>query len=144
MNTLKIGPSTKSKMTHNVTKLPQVKDNKSHVKHILLYMCQICLKIFLTLGVPNTPQVKPTEDNCEAYFTQHVSNVTLCRCQIYSELCSVNRKRQNRHRTMSGSKIFFEHFCIHELYKNAISVESTFLKSLLFLHGGQYFTILKS
>jgi hypothetical protein len=40
---------------------------------------------FLTHGVPNTPQVKPTEDTCEAYFTQHVSNVTLCRCQIYSE-----------------------------------------------------------
>jgi hypothetical protein len=39
---------------------------------------------FLTHSVPNTPQVKPTEDNCEAYFTQHVSNVTLCRCQIYS------------------------------------------------------------
>jgi hypothetical protein len=38
----------------------------------------------LTHGVPNTPQVKPTEDNCEAFFTQHVSNVTLCRCQIYS------------------------------------------------------------
>jgi hypothetical protein len=34
-----------SNMTHNVTKLPQVKDNKSHVKHILLYMCQICLTI---------------------------------------------------------------------------------------------------
>jgi hypothetical protein len=48
-------------------------------------MCQICLTIFLAHGVPNTPQVKPTEDNCEAYFTQHVSNVTLCRCQIYSE-----------------------------------------------------------
>jgi hypothetical protein len=30
--------------------------------------------------VPNTPQVKPTEDNCEAYFTQHVANVALCRC----------------------------------------------------------------
>jgi hypothetical protein len=72
-------------MTHNVTKLPQVKENKSHVKHILLNMCQICLTIFLTHGVPKTPQVKPTEDNCEAYFTQHVSNVTLCRCQIYSE-----------------------------------------------------------
>jgi hypothetical protein len=63
-------------MTHNVTKLPQVKDNKSHVKHILLYMWQICLTIFLTHGVPNTPQVKPTEDNCEANFAQHVSNVT--------------------------------------------------------------------
>jgi hypothetical protein len=50
------------------------------------HMCQIWLTIFLTHGVPNrnTPQVKPTEDNCEAYFTQHVSNVTLCRCQIYS------------------------------------------------------------
>jgi hypothetical protein len=48
------------------------------------YMCQICLTIFLTHGVPNTPQVKPIEDNCEAYFTQHVSNVTWCRCQIYS------------------------------------------------------------
>jgi hypothetical protein len=71
-------------MTHNVTKLPQVKDNKSHVKRILLYMCQICLTIFLTYGVPNTPQVRPTEDNCEAYFTQHVSNVTLCRRQIYT------------------------------------------------------------
>jgi hypothetical protein len=46
-------------------------------------MCQICLTIFLTHGVPNT-QVKPTEDNCEAYFTQHVSNVTLCQYQIYS------------------------------------------------------------
>jgi hypothetical protein len=86
-------------MTHNVTKLSQVKDNKSHVKHILLYMCKICLTIFLTHGVPNTPQVKPTEDNCEAYFAhaQHVLNVTLCRCQIYSacvavrawELCKV-------------------------------------------------------
>jgi hypothetical protein len=73
-------------MEHNVTKLTQVKDNKSHVKHILLYMCQMCLTIFLTHGVPNTPQVKRTEDNCEAYFTQHVSNVTLCRCQIYSVL----------------------------------------------------------
>jgi hypothetical protein len=73
-------------MTHNVTKLLQVKDNKSHVKHILLYMCQICLTIFLTHGVPNTPQVKQTEYNCEAYFTQHVSNVTLCRGQIYSVL----------------------------------------------------------
>jgi hypothetical protein len=71
-------------MTHNVAKLPQVKDNKSHVKHILLYMCQICLTIFLTHGLPNTSQVKQTEDNCEAYVTQHVSNVTLCRCQIYS------------------------------------------------------------
>jgi hypothetical protein len=39
---------------------------------------------FLTHGAPNMPQVKPTEDNCEAYFTQHVSNVTLCQCQIYS------------------------------------------------------------
>jgi hypothetical protein len=48
-------------ITQNVTKLPQVKDNKSHVKHILLYMCQICLTIFLTHGVPNTPQVKPTK-----------------------------------------------------------------------------------
>jgi hypothetical protein len=47
-------------------------------------MCHICLTIFLTHGVPNTPQVKPAEDNCEAYFTQHVSNVTLCGCQIYS------------------------------------------------------------
>jgi hypothetical protein len=71
-------------MTHKLTKLPQLKDNKSHVKHILLYMCQICLIIFLTHDVPNTPQVKPTKDNCEAYLTQHVSNVTLCRCQIYS------------------------------------------------------------
>jgi hypothetical protein len=43
-----------------------------------------CLTIFFTHGVPNTPQVKPTDDNIEAYFTQHVSNVTLCRCQIYS------------------------------------------------------------
>jgi hypothetical protein len=34
-------------MIHNVTKLPQVKDNKSHVKHILLYRCQICLTTFL-------------------------------------------------------------------------------------------------
>jgi hypothetical protein len=50
---------------------------KSHVKHILLYMCLICLTVFWTHGVPNTPQVKPTEDNCEAYFTQNVSNVTL-------------------------------------------------------------------
>jgi hypothetical protein len=33
-------------MTHNVTMLPQGKGNKSHVKHILLYMCQICLTIF--------------------------------------------------------------------------------------------------
>jgi hypothetical protein len=33
-------------MTHNLTKLPHVKDNKSHVKHILLYMCQICFTIF--------------------------------------------------------------------------------------------------
>jgi hypothetical protein len=48
-------------MTHNVTKLPQMKANKSHVKHILLYMCQIYLTIFLTHGVSNTPQVKPTE-----------------------------------------------------------------------------------
>jgi hypothetical protein len=56
-------------MTHNVTKLPQVKDNKAHVTHILLDMCQICLTIFfLTHGVPNAPQVKLTEDNCEAYF----------------------------------------------------------------------------
>jgi hypothetical protein len=39
---------------------------------------------FLTHGVPITPQVNATEDNCEAHFTQHVSNVTLCRCQIYS------------------------------------------------------------
>jgi hypothetical protein len=70
-------------MTHNVTELPQVKDNKLHVKHIFLYMCQICLAIFFTHGVPNTPQLKPTEDDCEAYFTQHVSNVTLCQCQIY-------------------------------------------------------------
>jgi hypothetical protein len=69
-------------MTHNVTKLPQVKDNKLHVKHILLYMCHIRLAIFFTHGVPNTPQVKPTEDNWQAYFTQHASNVTLCRCQI--------------------------------------------------------------
>jgi hypothetical protein len=68
-----------------VTKLPQVKDNKSHVNQILLYMCQICLTIFLTHGVPYTLDVKPTEDNCEAYFTQHVSNVTLCRCQIYMQ-----------------------------------------------------------
>jgi hypothetical protein len=44
------------------------------VKYIVLYVCQICLTIFLTHGVPNTPQVKPTEDNCEAYFTQRVSN----------------------------------------------------------------------
>jgi hypothetical protein len=68
-------------MTHNVTK-----DNKSHVKHISLYMCQICLTIFWAHGAPNTPEVKPTEDNCEAYFTQHVSNsnVTLCRCQMFS------------------------------------------------------------
>jgi hypothetical protein len=29
-----------------VTKLPQVKDNKAHVTHILLDMCQICLTIF--------------------------------------------------------------------------------------------------
>jgi hypothetical protein len=74
-------------MKHNVTKLPQVKDNKSNVQHILHNMCQICLTIFLTHGVPKTPQVKLTEDNCEAYFTQyilHVSNATLCRCQIYS------------------------------------------------------------
>jgi hypothetical protein len=71
-------------MTHNVTKLPQMKDNKSHVKHILLHMCQLRLNTFLTHDVPNTPQVKPTEDNCEVYFTQHVSTVTLCRCQIYS------------------------------------------------------------
>jgi hypothetical protein len=35
-------------------------------------MCQICLTIFLTHGVPNTPQVKPIEDNFEAYFTQRV------------------------------------------------------------------------
>jgi hypothetical protein len=70
-------------MTHNVTELPQVKDNKLHVKRIFLYMCQICLAIFFTHGVPNTPQLKPTEDDCEAYFTQHVSNVTLCQCQIY-------------------------------------------------------------
>jgi hypothetical protein len=74
-------------MTHNATKFPQVKDNKSHVKHILIYKCQICLTILLAHGVLNTPQVKPTEDNCEAYFTQRVSNVTLCRCQIYSALC---------------------------------------------------------
>jgi hypothetical protein len=51
---------------------------------------------FLTHGVPNTPQVNLTEDNCEAYFTQHVSNVTLCRCQIYSVVgsvpCSLNTK----------------------------------------------------
>jgi hypothetical protein len=33
-------------MAHNVTKLPQVKGNKSHVKQILLYTCQICLTIF--------------------------------------------------------------------------------------------------
>jgi hypothetical protein len=39
---------------------------------------------FFTHGVPNTPQMKPTEDNRESYFKQHVSNVTLCRCQIYS------------------------------------------------------------
>jgi hypothetical protein len=44
-------------MTHNETKLPQVTGNKSHVKYIVLYMCQICLSIFLTHGVPNTPQV---------------------------------------------------------------------------------------
>jgi hypothetical protein len=69
---------------HNVTKLPQVKDNKSHVKHILHYMCQICLTIFFTHGVPNTSQEKPPEDNFEAYFTQYVSKVTLCRCHIYS------------------------------------------------------------
>jgi hypothetical protein len=77
-------------MTHNVTKLPQMKDNKSHVKNILFYMCQICLTIFLAHVVPNTvrpPQVKPTEDNCEAYFTQHLANVTLSRCQIYSVIC---------------------------------------------------------
>jgi hypothetical protein len=76
----------KVNMTHNVIKLPQVENNKSHLKHILLYMCQICLSIFLTHGVPNTgtSQVKQTEYNCEAYFTQHVSNVTLWRCQIYS------------------------------------------------------------
>jgi hypothetical protein len=73
-----------SQIRHNVTKLSQVKENKAHVKHILCYMCQICLEIFLTHGVSNTPQVTPTEDNCEAYLTQHVSNVTLCQCQIYS------------------------------------------------------------
>jgi hypothetical protein len=83
-------------MTHNVTKLPKVKDNKSQVKHILLHMCQICLTIFLTHGVPNTTQVKPTEDDCEAYFTQHVLNVTLCRCQIYSVVgeCLYTGKRR--------------------------------------------------
>jgi hypothetical protein len=83
-------------MTHNLTKLPHVKGNKSHVKHILLYMCQICLTIFLTHGVPNTPQVKPTEDNCEVYFTQHVSNVTLCRCQIYSVQYNVQYMQRPR------------------------------------------------
>jgi hypothetical protein len=53
-------------MTHNVTKLPQVKDNNAS-------------QFFL---------VKPTEDICEAYFAQHVLNVTLRRCQIYSALSS--------------------------------------------------------
>jgi hypothetical protein len=72
---------TKSNMTHNVTKLPQVKDNKSHVN--ALYVSNMPHH-FLTQGVPNTPQVKPTEVNYEAYFTQHVSNATLCRCQIDS------------------------------------------------------------
>jgi hypothetical protein len=54
---------------------------------------------FFTHGVPNTPEVKPTEDNCEAYFTQHVSNVTLGRCQIYSagdiNHCRVNFKKNH-------------------------------------------------
>jgi hypothetical protein len=48
---------------------------------------------FLTHGVPNTPQVKPTEDNCEAYFT-HMSNVTLCRFQIYSVQEGYAQERQ--------------------------------------------------
>jgi hypothetical protein len=82
--TLQISPGTKSNMTHNVTKLLQMKDNMSHVNHILLHKCQICLTNFSTHSVPNTTQVKRTEDNCEANFTQHVSRVTLCRCQIYS------------------------------------------------------------
>jgi hypothetical protein len=33
-------PAQSQKMTHNVTKLPQVKDNKSHVKHF----CVKCVK----------------------------------------------------------------------------------------------------
>jgi hypothetical protein len=74
-------------MTDNVTKLHQVKANKSQIKHILLYMCQIRLTIFLTHGVPNTSQVKPTEDIYEAYFTQHL---TLCQCQIYSVVVALN------------------------------------------------------
>jgi hypothetical protein len=56
----------------------------SHMWSIFCFMCQTCLLHFFTHGVPNTHQVKSTEDYCEAYFTQHVSNVTLCRCQIYS------------------------------------------------------------
>jgi hypothetical protein len=96
--------TVKYSMTHNVTKLPQLKDNKSHVKQILLYMCQICLTIFLTNCVPNTPQVKITEDNCDAYFTQHVPNVTLCWCQIYSDVRQEDGRRQLPNlRPMMGS-----------------------------------------
>jgi hypothetical protein len=82
-------------MTHNVTKLPQVKYNKSHVEHILLSMCQICLTIFLTHGVPNTPQVKPTEDNCEAYFTQRV------KC----DFVPVSDLQCRRRQSLNGSRI---------------------------------------
>jgi hypothetical protein len=114
-------------MTHNVRKLPQVKDNKSHVKHILLNMCQICLTIFLTHGVPNTPQVKPTEDNCEANCTQHVSNVTLGRFQIYSVGPPADRIQvpiQPEPRTRGGLEINLSkgrldpsQLCIKQLYR---------------------------
>jgi hypothetical protein len=33
---------------------------------------------FLTHGVPNTPQVKPTEDNCEAYSTVYYTTCVKC------------------------------------------------------------------
>jgi hypothetical protein len=59
---------------------------------------------FLTHGVPNTPQVKPTEDNCQAYFRKHVSNVTLCRCQIYSEAVDVSTWRKHSARRVRELK----------------------------------------
>jgi hypothetical protein len=81
---------------------------------------------FLTHGVPNTPQLKPTEDNCEEYFTPHVSNVTLCRCQIYSvargELfCGLTQRRRKK----QYSESHFPHFLAspgpnNELYPFAI------------------------
>jgi hypothetical protein len=91
--------------------------------------------IFLTHGVPNTPQVKPTEDNCGAYFTQHVSNVTLCRCQIYS----VDVKTGSSDPSCQGSRICFYANCHIAFLGNRVLADRG--KHCLTCHSGKQTSI---